>query len=129
MEPVIHLEFRISKYRKWDSLIHENARAFYNQYSVYPNLMIAALASFDKIDRALNHYSTDKATAKGVQFFPDSSGGGLRTLSSYIREDYSLEFCVDNSLPEDHFLLVFDEEPVFIEEMEIEGEDEPEEED
>ena len=75
MEPVIHLEFRISKYRKWDSIIHDQAKTFLNQHSVYPNLMIGALASFDKIDRAVNHYPTDEPVAPTEELGEDDQHG------------------------------------------------------
>ncbi|GHV46111.1 hypothetical protein AGMMS49546_33500 [Spirochaetia bacterium] len=104
----------IDDYSRWDSIINEKAMRFYALYRVYPNLLLASGATFDRIDDFLRLHPEHLAyTGEGEA--PDFDG-----LSTFIDRDYTLEFCLDMDQKDHYFILVFDETPDF------DGEEKPE---
>ena len=101
----------ITDFSVWDNTINSCVKKFQKQYNVYPNIFIACEFTFRKMEfRALMH----------PERLTDSDGENIKTSSipyngigCFVADDYSLEFCTDNKLPEGMFLLVFDAAPEF----------------
>ena len=101
----------ISNFSVWDHIINTYVKKFHEQYNVYPNIFIACDSTHRKIEfRAQMH--PDRLT--------DSDGENLKTsavsfhgIGCFVASGYSLEFCIDNKLPDDMFMLVFDAAPEF----------------
>ena len=101
----------ITDFSVWDDIINLYVKKFHKQYNVYPNIFIACDSTYRKIEfRAQMH--PDRLT--------DCEGESLKIstisyhgIGSFVASDYSLEFCIDNKLPDDMFMLVFDAAPEF----------------
>lgn len=112
----------INDYEYWDDIIHEHACTFFENYSVHPNLLLASKTTWGRIDEYANVYNPDNI-ALSEEGFVCLNDEGLKSISSFITSEYELEFCLDEKVPEDYFILVFDEAPSFDGEA-VEGEDE-----
>ncbi len=49
--------FFIKDYYVWDDIIYEYSGKFFEQYSIYPNIMLASKATSDKIDEYANLFN------------------------------------------------------------------------
>ncbi|MBP7582393.1 MAG: hypothetical protein KBA61_00050 [Spirochaetes bacterium] len=103
----------INDYMKWDDTIHEHACIFNNIYSVYPNLMLASKTTWKKIDKYANLFNPDNIKASESSIENINLEEEIKTISCFTTSDYSIEFCFDEKVKEDYFILVFDEEPIF----------------
>ncbi|MFP3043073.1 hypothetical protein LQZ19_14765 [Treponema primitia] len=108
----------IDDYSRWDDIINERVNRFYTLYRVHPNILLASGATFDRIDAFLRLHPENLAYS-GEGEAPDFDG-----FSTFIGEDYTLEFCLDADQRENYFILVFDETPDFDGEAEPETEEE-----
>jgi hypothetical protein len=97
----------IGDYFRWADVIHEAALRFFALYKVYPNILLASGATFDKIDNYLKQHP-ENLVFSGEGYPPPFDG-----LSSFVDEDYELEFCLDADQGENYFILVYDETPDF----------------
>jgi len=102
----------ITNFSVWDHIINTYVKKFHEQYNVYPNIFIACELTHRKIDfRALTHHP---------ERLTDDDGENLKTSSmpylgirNFEANNYTLRFCIDNKLPDDMFMLVFDAAPEF----------------
>jgi hypothetical protein len=103
----------INNYESWDDTIHEHACKFSENYSIYPNLMLASKVTWDKIDEYANLFNPEniKPTDEFDEDFDLDEE--LKSISNFATSDYILEFCIDLKVKEGYFILVFDEEPIF----------------
>jgi len=102
----------ISDYKVWDDIIDDFVEQFYKNFAVYPNIMLAASRTWEKIDNNANFMQAEKIELEDPEMEPDEFDA-IKTLSSFVGENYLLEFCMDEKLEEDVFVLVFDEDPTF----------------
>jgi hypothetical protein len=108
---VLKLAGMISDFSVWDDTIHSYVKKFHEQYNVFPNILLANEFTFRKMEfRALMHPErlTD-CDGENVKI----SSVPFTGISSFEANDYSLDFCMDNKLPEGMLMLVFDAAPEF----------------
>ena len=103
----------INDYESWDDTIHEHACKFHENYSIYPNLMLASKVTWDKIDNYANLHNPENI--KPLDEFDEDFDldAELKSISNFATSDYILEFCIDLNVKEGYFILVFNEEPIF----------------
>ena len=111
MTGLLKLSGMISDFAVWDDTLNSYVEKFHEQYNVYPNILIACDFTYCKIEfRAQMHperlVDADGETAKTSNIPYDG-------INCFDADDYSLQFCIDNKLPEDMILLVFDSAPEF----------------
>jgi hypothetical protein len=105
----------ITDFSIWDDTIHLFAVKFHDQFSVYPNILLASDSTYRKIDlHAQMHpnrivMSGDDGNIETIETSDEPYNG----LSHFVTEDYELECCLDYDLPEGSFTLIFDEAPDF----------------
>ena len=102
----------ILDYKVWDDIIDGFVEKFYANYKVYPNIMLAASRTLEKIDNNANFLQAGKIVLEDPDIEIDEPDT-VKTISSFDGENYMLEFCMDEKLGEDSFVLVFDEDPKF----------------
>ena len=96
----------IWNYSEWDDTINMYVKRFYEQHNVYPNILIASDITHNKINNcALKH--PERIVCLDETFIDTPS------IKSFEGKDYILDFCVDNKLEENLFMLVFDANPEF----------------
>lgn len=104
----IRATYRIRNWAHWDREIDEAVTDFRERAGKTPNIFIAAEQTHRRIDIAANS-RREKILGPGNLPVPESEG--FAAPSAFRGMDYELEFCMDDSLPLDHFLLVFDSDP------------------
>jgi hypothetical protein len=105
----------ITDFSIWDDTIHLFAVKFYNQYNVYPNILLANDYTYRKIDLyAQMHPDRIRIFDDDSNFETiETSNEPYNGLSHFATEDYELECCMDYDLQEGYFTLIFDEAPDF----------------
>jgi hypothetical protein len=107
-EKMIFKEFGfIGDYSRWADTIHEGILRFFALYKVHPNILLASGATFDKIDNYLKRYPVN------LVFSGEGDPPPFDGLSSFVDENYEIEFCLDADQGENYFILVYDETPDF----------------
>ena len=103
----------IINYEEWDDIIHEHSCKFFENYSIHPNLLLASKITWKKIDKYANLYNPENIKAPDDSIVDDNQDEELKSLSCFVTSEYSLEFCLDEKINENYFILVFDEDPIF----------------
>jgi hypothetical protein len=107
---IIKMICRFSGYDTWDRAFDENVCAFFKTYSVYPNIALASVGTWEKVDEC----ALDSRGDICMDIDDPGSFDDEETMLSFFRTpDYTVEFCRDETLAEDCYLLVFDEDPIF----------------
>jgi len=112
---ILKLSGIINDFSTWDDIINQYVLIFYKQHNVYPNILLASDFTYRKIDLYAQMHP-DR-----IRTFDDY--GNIETLMTsdvpydglgqFVAEDYTLECCIENDLPEGSFTLIFDEAPDF----------------
>ena len=112
---ILKLTGVIIDFSKWDDTIHLSAMKFHNQYSVYPNILLASEPTYRKIDLYAQMHPNRIVTTgiDGNIETIETSNEPYNGLSLFVTEDYELECCMDYDLQEGYFTLIFDEAPDF----------------
>ena len=116
----------ITDFSIWDDTINQHALIFHKQHNVYPNILLASDFTYRKIDLYAQMHpdrirTTDDNGNTETLMTSDVPYDGL---SQFVAEDYILECCIKNDLPEGSFTFIFDEAPDFDGEP-VEKPDEP----
>jgi acetoin utilization deacetylase AcuC-like enzyme len=104
----IRNEYVISDWTHWDRSIDRACREFHSVYHVWPNILLASSATYQRIDIAAN--------AKGERVARVGETGELelraeidfKSVSGFYGEGHNVEFCVEEGLLQDLIVLVFD---------------------
>lgn len=75
--------------------------------------MLASKTTWKKIDKYANLFNPDNIKASESSIENINLEEEIKTISCFTTSDYSIEFCFDEKVKEDYFILVFDEEPIF----------------
>lgn len=92
----------------WDETINDCAYNFKDHYGVFPNILLASQSTYRKIDIIANNTNKDRIQSddgKAPMLDEFATLGGLCT------PDYSLDFCIDDKLPENTIQLICDSDP------------------
>ena len=101
--------YRFENMPKWAEELNSACTSFHNQHGYWPNIILASTITYKRIDLVAN---TKQGNIKGdgsagMPIIPD----GFVSLSGFQGENYSLDMCVDENLPELSFKLVYDSDP------------------
>lgn len=107
MEIIEHYKFEPNS--KWDEEVNMAVLYFQAKHMEKPCILLASTTTFDKID-----LMADKCHVSDENDCPATQD--WVTLRAFNGENYRLQFCVDNNLPDGSFALVFDPRAEFGEE-------------
>jgi hypothetical protein len=102
-------EAQFDDYESWDDTLYLIANVFKQKHSIYPNIMLASEATYNHIDENVRKNGIKHLEYEGDENPPPEFKG----LSSFSTEDFEVNFCLDNDLPENIFHLVYDDDPSF----------------
>jgi len=102
---ILRKTFIIENWKSWDHEIDSSTMAFYSQFSIYPNVLLANKTTLSRIDIIAN-----KENIKGPN---DEKPGKYEYvgIGSFRAEEYVLNICFDNKLPDKHISLIYDSDP------------------
>ena len=100
--------YKICHWAHWDREIDEAVQNFRSRAKAPPNILIAAEQTHRRMDIAANARRNKIRGGDGKEVPPEEE---FITPSGFRGADYELDFCIDDSLPLDHFLLVRDTDP------------------
>jgi hypothetical protein len=101
----------ILDFAEWDATIHTTAMKFYEQFNVYPNILLASDKTYRKIDLYAQMHP-DRLRDQDHESIL-SSDTPYEGISFFTTVDYNLECCLDMDLTLGNFTLIFDEDPDF----------------
>lgn len=110
----------IEDYIFWDDTIHEHTVKFHNRYSIYPNIMQAGKETWKQIDHYANMFHPERiewddenSPEEMAETDAEPEDEEIKSLSGFATLDYSLEFCIEESVKEKYFILLYDGNPIF----------------
>ncbi len=103
---IIKKTFRFEKLTDWDHEINASVNFFHKKFNVWPNILMAneyalRIINFLANCKQENIRNDDNKT-------PDKP---YVILGSFASENYTLDFCVDGQMPDNSFVLIFDDDP------------------
>jgi hypothetical protein len=106
--------YEITDWKTWDAQLDRSTDRFHTQFGNYPNILIAAPETRQKIDVAANKkrqnlVPADKAAATSSQRDPKL----WIEVAEVALKHCIVELCVDAKVPEDKVVLVYDSSPEF----------------
>lgn len=100
--------FEFEDYQHWDRELYESANLFREIFTIFPNIVITSKPTAIKIEMVANNKR--KHNIKGSENQnPDPDEFAL--LTSFEAGEFSLEFAIDDSIPDNKFILAFDSAP------------------
>ena len=114
------VEFSFKNLENFDRELNSACEAFYALTGLYPNIMVSSHHIYTEIDSLLNRRRDERREKSGQgELFEASpfapAGDEEISLSAFQTNNCELDFAIDNSLEEKKFLLVYDNEPEFVE--------------
>ncbi len=112
----------IEDYIFWDDTIHAHAVKFHDRYSIYPNIMQAGKETWKEIDHYANLFHPGRIEWDDLaglepeemeETDAESEEEEIKSLSGFATLDYSLEFCIEESVKDKYFILLYDGNPIF----------------
>ncbi|MBK9501568.1 MAG: hypothetical protein IPO06_19755 [Leptospiraceae bacterium] len=100
--------FEFEDYQYWDRTLYHSAIEFREEYTLFPTIAILSKQTAARIDMIANNVHKDRILGEENQN-PESDE--FATLTSFETGEFSLEFAIDDTLPERKFILVFDSDP------------------
>lgn len=121
--------FTFQNYQYWDDELNDAALKFREEFTIFPNILIMNKETTKRIDLIANNLHREKMQREDEAEITDlestlemdSGQNEFGNLTSFVASNFSLEFAIDESLPNKKFILVFDSDPIWG------GEDEQEE--
>ncbi|MFP4268935.1 MAG: ADP-ribosylglycohydrolase family protein [Spirochaetaceae bacterium] len=119
--PVI--EFSFNDYGNFDAELNSACEAFYALIGLYPNIMVSSHHVYSEIDKLLNkrreeqRKKSDRANLAEASPFAPGEDDEI-SLSSFQTNNCEIEFAIDDDLEKKRFMLVYDDEPEFVEKEE-----------
>ena len=103
---IIKRTFRFEKLTDCDHEINASVNFFHEKFNVWPNILMAneyalRIINFLANCKQENIRNDDNKT-------PDKP---YVILGSFASENYTLDFCVDGQMPDNSFVLIFDDDP------------------
>lgn len=106
---IVKKTFLITNWKTWDDEVDTAVRVFKNKFLLYPEIFLANFRTHARIDMAAKtlHLErfTDSETGAILDTPPDTG------IAVFQGENYSLEFCVDDGMPDGCFALIYDPDP------------------
>ena len=103
----------IDDFEEWDDKIYENSIIFFEKYNVYPNILQASKETWNKIDEYANLFNPENLIAEDEKTEENHQDGEIKSITSFITSNFELEFCINEKIKKDYFIILFDEEPIF----------------
>ena len=92
--------FDYTSLMNWSEVVPSAVGAFFQKYNIYPNILTANTIVFEKL--------LQLCIAEGIIENIDTADQASLELGGYISHEWALHYIKDDSIPECHFLLVYD---------------------
>ncbi len=99
--------FKITNLKEWDHEINGAVNLFYDAFSIHPNIMLFNSNMVSRIDILANQKKENIKDPFGEK--PDITK--FAPIDTFSSDDYSLEICMDEKVPDNYFVLVYDSDP------------------
>jgi len=100
-------KFQFTNIEHWNHELYTAALAFYDRFSIYPNVLISNPFTQSQIDRIAEEEDENHIINSAGE---TPAEGETARISTFCTEDFEIDFCYDMKLKHPDFLLVFDEE-------------------
>ena len=111
MRQVNHRLYVILDWALWDNEIHEGVVDFLQIHETLPCILVANRQTFHGINMRVAN-SPQRMNILNEDGHP-ATPGEYPHLAAFTTSEYELTFCVDDSMPEGTFRLIYDSHPVF----------------
>lgn len=103
--------FTISDWTNWDRTIDERSKDFRTRNRCWPNIMMASSGTLQRIDIAANNRAGKVARRNDEGLLEKRPEGEFVGICGFNGGDYNIDFCIDEALPQDKIILLWDGGP------------------
>ena len=103
----------IDDFEEWDDKIYENSIIFFEKYNLYPNILQASKETWNKIDEYAKLFNPENLIAEDEKTEENQQEGEIKLITTFITSNFKLEFCINEKIKKDYFIILFDEAPIF----------------
>lgn len=100
--------FEFADYQHWDKELYDATIVFREEFTLFPTIVIINKQTAARIDMIANNVRKDNIKGNENQSLDEDE---FATLSSFETDEFSLEFAIDDTIPDRKFILVFDSDP------------------
>ncbi len=99
--------FQFSNFKNWDHEINDSVQIFYDVFLIHPNIILFNSNMTPRIDILANQKKKNICGHHGERLEMTK----FAPIDTFNSGDYSLELCLDENVPDNHFVLIFDSNP------------------
>lgn len=103
--------YPVSSWSSWKKDIDLSVKAFFAEFSVYPNLLQANEHTASQIDVLVNFDASEREKIVDIRNGGTPPEGEEIVLSGFSGKEYDLDFALDDQLPDMTIRLIFDDNP------------------
>ena len=93
----------------WADELFDASNEFYNEFSIYPNIMSAMPVVYKEIDTLVLEDLENVVNEQGEHPEP----GSEVSLAGFSTDEFEIDFTINDITPSPGFLLIYDEDPSF----------------
>ena len=106
---ILKKAFSFSLIGYWADELFDASNEFYNEFSIYPNIMSAMPGVYQEIDTLILEDLNNVINDQGEHPKP----GSIVSLAAFTTDNCEIEFTLNDITPYPGFLLIYDEDPSF----------------
>lgn len=105
---IIKKTYTFRDYAIWDDELHAAGLDFKEKFQIYPNILIASDTTYNRINLVANQKRDRLKDENGASWSDES---GFVDLSTFVDEEWEVDFMQDNGLADDVIVLIYDSDP------------------
>jgi len=106
---ILKKSFSFKLFGYWDDELYDAVNEFYDEFSIYPNIMSAMPMVYKEIDTMVLE---DLENVVNGQWEHPEPGNEV-SLSGFFTDEFEIDFTINDITPSPGFLLIYDEDPGF----------------
>lgn len=109
---ILRKTYNMTDWKNWDHQLDSSAKDFFAITGQWPNILLANDPTLGRIDFLANQARENiVCTQPSEKEIGDEETNEWRKLYGFQGKSYSIEFCIDSSLANEAFSLIFDSDP------------------
>lgn len=94
----------------WDDDLNQSIQVFHDRFGVFPNICLATTATYKKLELVANQDGKRRNIRNNEGELP-AEAEYVNSLASFRTGNVEVEFCINDTLEDLQYILVFDADP------------------
>ena len=108
---ILRKTYNMTDWKNWDHQLDSSAKEFFTITGQWPNILLANDPTLGRIDFLANQARENIVCKPASEKIDDQDTDVWREIYGFQGKSYSIEFCIDSSLENETFSLIFDSNP------------------